>query len=122
MWQQLYTDLNDTNFIVLAIAEESRGAASARPWIEAANPTYPCLIDTDHLVAARYGMVNVPQAVWIDEHGIIARPPESAGATDHFRRMDLTTRTLAPEDQTARKAARVMATINRMVAIAWPGS
>lgn len=107
MWQQLCTDLKDTNFTVLAIAEESRGADTARPWIEAANPDYPCLIDVEHVVAARYGMVNVPQAVWIDEHGRIVRPPETAGSTDHFRRMDLATRTMAPEDMKARLAARV---------------
>jgi hypothetical protein len=34
------------------------------------------------------------------------RPPETAGSTDHFRRMDLKTRTLSPEDQAERLAAR----------------
>jgi hypothetical protein len=48
----------------------------------------------------------VPQAVWIDETGRIVRPPETAGSTDHFRLMDRTTRTLAPEHQTARQDAR----------------
>jgi hypothetical protein len=57
-------------------------------------------------VADLYGMVNVPQAVWIDEAGRIVRPPENAGSTDHFRLMDRTTRTLAPEHQAARLAAR----------------
>jgi len=51
-------------------------------------------------------MVNVPQAVWIDEAGRIVRPPENAGSTDHFRLMDRATRTLAPEHQSARLAAR----------------
>ena len=65
-----------------------------------------CLIDTEHRVADLYGMVNVPQAVWIDEAGRIVRPPENAGSTDHFRLMDRTTRTLAPEHAAAREAAR----------------
>ena len=107
VWQQLCTDLKDADFTVLAIAEESRGAETARPWIEAAKPDYPCLIDVEHVVAALYGMVNVPQAVWIDEDGRIVRPPETAGSTDHFRRMDLTTRTMAPDDMKARLAARL---------------
>ena len=34
------------------------------------------------------------------------RPPETAGSTDHFRRMDLKTRTMSPEDQAERLAAR----------------
>src|SRR5258707_5114661 len=79
---------------------------SARPWIEAAAPAYPCLIDRDHHLADLYNLVNVPQAVWIDEQGRIVRPPETAGSTDHFRRMDLKTRTLSPEDQAERLAAR----------------
>ena len=50
--------------------------------------------------------MNVPQAIWIDEQGRIVRPPETAGSTDHFRRMDLKTRTMTPEDQAERLAAR----------------
>ena len=33
-------------------------------------------------------MVNVPQAVWIDEEGRIVRPTEVAGSNDAFRAMD----------------------------------
>ena len=106
MWQALYAELKGHSFMVVAVAEESRGAEHARPWIEQAKPDYWCLIDPEHRVASLYGMVNVPQAVWIDEAGRIARPPETAGSTDHFRRMDLATRTLSPEDQAARAAAR----------------
>lgn len=106
MWQVLYQDLKDLGFMVVAVAEESRGADSARPWIEQAKPDYWALIDPDHLVARLYGMTNVPQSVWIDAKGRIVRPAETAGSTDHFRRMDLKTRTMAPEDQAARQAAR----------------
>lgn len=106
MWQVLYKDLEKSGFMVVAVAEESRGPDSARPWIEQAKPDYWSLIDPDHLVARLYGMTNVPQSVWIDEQGRIVRPAETAGSTDHFRRMDLKTRTMAPEDQAARQAAR----------------
>src|SRR5205807_8495552 len=64
------------------------------------------LTDTEHRRDDLYNRVNVPQAVWIDEKGAIVRPPETAGSTDHFRRMDLKTRTMSPEDQAARLAAR----------------
>jgi peroxiredoxin len=105
-WQALYAELKERNFMVVAVAMESRGAAHARQWIEQAKAEYWCLIDTEHRVAELYGMVNVPQCVWIDEKGRIVRPTETAGSTDHFRRMDIKTRTLAPEDQAARLAAR----------------
>ncbi len=107
MWEDLRACLFDAPFTVIAVAEEGRGAEQARPWIEQARPSYPCLIDEEHRVSALYGMVNVPQAVWIDERGIIVRPPETAGSTDHFRRMDLATRTLAPELAAEREAARL---------------
>ncbi len=106
VWQQLYAELKDKNFMVVAVAEESRGANHAKQWIDAAKSDYWQLIDTDHRLEDLYNLVNVPQAIWIDEQGMIARPPETAGSTDHFRRMDLKTRTMAPEDQVARQAAR----------------
>jgi hypothetical protein len=106
VWQQLYSELKDKNFMVVAVAEESRGADHARPWIEQAKSDYWQLIDTEHRLEDLYNLVNVPQAIWIDEKGTIVRPPETAGSTDHFRRMDLKTRTMSPEDQAARLAAR----------------
>ncbi len=106
MWQVLYDELKTKDFMIVAVAEESRGAEHARQWIEQAKADYWCLIDPDHRVADLYGMVNVPQSVWIDETGRIVRPPETAGSTDHFRQMDLTTRTLAPDLAAARAAAR----------------
>lgn len=82
-------------FTVLAIALDE--AEAARPWIEAAAPGYPCLIDRDHLLADLYNLVNVPQAVWIDETGRVVRPAETAGSTDAFRSMNRQTGAVAPE-------------------------
>ena len=97
MWQQLFDSLITEAFMIVAVAEESRGAEHARPWIEQAGAKYWCLIDTEHRVADLYGMVNVPQAVWIDEGGRIVRPAEPAGAYEGFRKMNRTTREM-PED------------------------
>ena len=91
MWQDLYEELKDHGFVVIAVALDSR-EGDPLPWIEAAKPTYPCLIDRDHRLADLYQMVNVPQAVWIDERGTIVRPTEPAGAYEGFRRMDRVTR------------------------------
>ncbi len=100
VWQALYEELSDTNFLPITVALESRGAAGARQWIEAASPSHPSLIDQGHLVADLYGFVNVPMAAWIDEDGMIVRPPETAGSTDSFRSMDRVNRTM-PEGQRA---------------------
>ena len=107
MWQALYEALRDHGFVVIAVALDSR-EGDPLPWIEAAAPTYPCLIDRDHRVADLYDMVNVPQAVWIDERGTIVRPTEPAGAYEGFRRMDRVTREM-PADA-ARVTAQAKAT------------
>jgi tetratricopeptide (TPR) repeat protein len=108
VWQALYDDLRGKNFIPITVAFDSAGATAVKPWIDAANPTYPCLIDRSHIVAELYDMVNVPTAVWIDEKGRIVRPPESGGSNDAFRKMDPATFAL-PEDAAAsgRKARTV---------------
>ena len=59
-----------------------------RPFIEAAAPTHPSLIDTEHRLADLYGIINVPTAVWIDEQGMIVRPNDMAFGSEMFK--DLT--------------------------------
>lgn len=83
--------------MIVTVALETGGAASAEEWIRAANPSYPCLIDERHTVAELYGMVNVPNAVWIDEEGRIVRPAEPAGVSDAIRARDRATGQLPEE-------------------------
>lgn len=80
MWQKLYEELRDQNFMIIAVAMDSRGIDAVRGPIRRAKTTYTSLIDRNHLVAELYNMVNVPQAVWIDERGRIVRPTEVSGA------------------------------------------
>jgi hypothetical protein len=101
--------------VVIAVAFDTQGRAATEKWIRPtdassrpqfivdlmgwsdsdrkppASPTYPCLIDENHVVAELYNMVNVPMAVWIDEEGRMVRTPEPAGAGDTFRTMDRST-------------------------------
>ena len=101
MWQSLAQQTRDDDFTVLTVALDQPDAA--RPWIEAAAPTYPCLIDRDHRTAELYHFTNVPQATWIDEEGRLVRPPENAGQSDGFRRIDRKTGTM-PADAVAERA------------------
>ncbi len=101
MWQSLYEELAGEGLSVIAVATDR--AAAARPWIEAARPTYPCLIDEDHYLTDLYHLVNVPQSVWIDESGMMVRPPGSAGSSDGFRQMNRTTGSM-PEAVVAERA------------------
>jgi hypothetical protein len=130
VWQGLYDELKDKNFLIIAVAFDTGGVAAVKEWIRpaaptqlpkelldimgwedtlsrnAATPTYPCLVDEKHLVAERYNMVNVPTAVWINESGRIVRPAESAGATDGFRTLDRATFQMPAEVAAAGKQAR----------------
>ena len=48
VWQKIYGELKDRGFTVLAVAMDN--ADAARPFVEAAKPDYPCLVDRDHFV------------------------------------------------------------------------
>ena len=96
MWQELYEELASLDFMIIAVAMDSR-AGDPLPWIEAAKPTYVSVIDRDHRLAELYGVVNVPQAIWIDEKGRIVRPAETAGAYEGFRKMNRATREMPEE-------------------------
>ena len=99
MWQAIYDDYQNKDFIVIAIAMDN-DIEAARPWIEEAAPTYPVMIDRYHQLADLYNMVNVPQAVWINEDGRIVRPTENAGAFEGFRALNFETMTV-PEEVSA---------------------
>jgi len=79
---------------------------SAEQCRHATAPTYPCLIDAQHIVAELYNMTNVPMAVWIDESGHVVRPAEPAGATDGFRSMDRSTFQMDSETAEKGRSAR----------------
>ncbi len=108
----MYDELRGQGLVVLAVALDAGGADAVRNsvlcpdlderpdamrkmmgwpdelWARAAPPTYPCLIDSDHILAELYQMTNVLMAVWIDEQGRIVRPVESAGFGEGIRKMD----------------------------------
>ncbi len=53
------------------------GPEASRPYIDAAAPEHPSLLDPTHIVDALFGVVNIPNVVWIDEAGMIVRPAEA---------------------------------------------
>lgn len=63
---------------IVTVALDTGGAEACRKHIEAARPEHPSLIDQSHVVDELFGIVNVPSGVWIDEEGVIVRPPEVA--------------------------------------------
>ena len=104
MWQELRSELYPQGLEIVTVALDTGGADVARPYIEAARPAHPSLIDQAHLVDELFGIVNVPSGVWIDEGGTIVRPPETA----YPRRPAFVDRPV-PADATPEVAARIAA-------------
>jgi peroxiredoxin len=73
IWKELRDELHPQGFEVIAVACESKGSEAAQPFVDAASPTYPVLLDTEHLVPELFNTRNVPAAFWIDEGGRIVR-------------------------------------------------
>jgi len=76
VWQELRTELRPQGLEIVTVALDARGSETAGPWISKAAPDHPSLIDEAHVVDALFGIVNVPSGIWIDEDGVIVRPPE----------------------------------------------
>lgn len=87
VWQTMFDSVKDEDFTIISVAMDA-DIEAARKWIDEASPTYTVLIDQNHLLSSLYNMVNVPQAVWIDEHGKIVRPTETGGSIDILREFD----------------------------------
>jgi Tetratricopeptide repeat len=68
---------------------DTAGADGGIPYVEAAAAEHPSLLDQAHVVDEMFGIVNVPNGVWIDENGTIVRPAEPAfpGAVDRPPRL-----------------------------------
>ena len=83
VWQRIYEEINDPNFVIICAAEDTGGEAAAGPIFDAANPTYIQVVDEDHLISSAFNFVNVPSAAWIDETGRIVRIDEGTYSMIH---------------------------------------
>lgn len=83
-WRDLQNELEPLGLSIFSVALDNT-AADARPWIEAADPSYPVVVDTAHVTAERYGITNVPSTVWVDESGRVVKPPTISPGDDQFR-------------------------------------
>jgi hypothetical protein len=102
VWQDLRTELRPQGLEIVTVALDARGSETAGPWIVKAAAEHPSLIDASHLVDALFGIVNVPSGIWIDEEGMIVRPPEPA----HPRRPAFLDRTV-PADASPAERERI---------------
>lgn len=86
MWQAFRNEHHAAGFEVVTVGLDTAGPEACRRFIELASPEHPSLIDAHHRVAELFGVVNIPNAVWIDEGGMIVRPAEPAPAPPSLAR------------------------------------
>ncbi len=78
MWQALREEFAPQGFELVTVGLDTLGAEGCRMYIDAAKPNHPSLIDQHHAMAELFGVVNIPEAIWINEDGMIVRPAEAA--------------------------------------------
>ena len=78
MWQALRTELYPQGLEIVTVALDTGGRDAVAPFIAAASPDHPSLIDEAHVTDELFGFSNVPMAVWIDEEGVLVRPAHLA--------------------------------------------
>ena len=78
MWQDLHVS-SARGLTVVTVALDT-DLEAARPFVVAANPTHPSLVDRALSLVELFGITNVPFGIWIDERGRIVRPAEVAFA------------------------------------------
>lgn len=85
-WQKLSEELGPEGLDIVSVALDDT-AAAAKEWVDAADPapTYPVLVDREHLVGELFGITNVPSVVWIDEDDHIVRAPVIAPGDNQFK-------------------------------------
>ncbi len=80
MWQALRNELHPQGVELVTVGLDTLGNDGCREFIEAAHPEHPSLIDRHHLLADKFGVINIPSSIWIDETFTIVRPAEAAPA------------------------------------------
>ena len=81
----MHQELSPLGVDIVTVSLEMSDPEASRPFIDAANPTHPSLLDPTHQMDSLFGVVNIPNVVWVDENGVIVRPAEPGWPPgDHY--------------------------------------
>ncbi len=83
VWQRIYQEIDDDNFVIISAAQDTGGEQAAGKVFDDAKVTYKAIIDQQHTISSLFNLVNVPSGVWIDEQGKIVRIDEGTYTQKH---------------------------------------
>jgi len=83
VWQSLHEQVAPLGVTIVSVCLDTAGTEAAMPHVNAAlsaaqGSPHPMLFDPGHLVDEVFGMINVPNAVWIDDSDNLVRASEPA--------------------------------------------
>jgi peroxiredoxin len=76
LWQEVYEKVQPLGLEIVTIAMDTAGPEAGREFVERGRPTHVAAVDSAHVLGRLFGVTNVPTGIWIDESGMIVRPPE----------------------------------------------
>ena len=71
VWQQFYLKHLDAGVQIISVAIDAQGAEKAQPFVDKAGATFTTLVDEENLLSRTYGFKAIPNALFIDEEGVI---------------------------------------------------
>lgn len=74
---------------MISIAMDAQGAEVARPWHEAADATFPTLVDQENVVGNLYGLKAIPYVLLVNEKGQLVKGPMGSHIDDGDFQQDL---------------------------------
>ncbi len=83
VWQRIYEEIDNPDFVIICAAQDTGGEAVAGPIFDAAGATYIQIVDENHRISSLFNFVNVPSSAWIDETGRIVRIDEGTYSQIH---------------------------------------
>lgn len=69
--QALYRQLQDQDFMMLAVSQDVDGRKTVRSYLEEGGYTFPVLLDVRGEVGKKYGVTGYPETFLIDRQGMI---------------------------------------------------
>ena len=71
VWREFVKGMDHNRAEFLAVAVDAQGPRKAAPYLERAEATFQCAVDSDNLLAEAFDFKAIPNGVFVDEEGFV---------------------------------------------------